>query len=386
MLNALNKVFPAPPAANEKLFRKLVEAVQDYAIFMLDTEGTVLTWNAGAERAKGYTADEIVGRHYSSFFPPEAIAEGLPAKHLRQARTDGHFHEEGWRVRKDGSAFWADIVLTPLYSEEENLLIGFAKVTRDLTARKEQQEALQSAMLAAEAADRAKSAFLANISHELRTPLNAIIGFSEIMHSERLGPLDPQYRDFANDIFNSGKHLLSLINDVLDLSSLDAGYSVLQEEDVDLEDVVRDSVLSVKTLAESKRIALSATLENAPGTLYADRKKLRQIVTNLLSNAVKFTPDSGSVTVSAARQGEALALTVSDTGIGMTAEEIPLALSHFGQIDSRRNRKFEGTGLGLPIVKQLAALHGAEVAISSTVGKGTAVTVLFPAERVIDTG
>ncbi|HEY0281373.1 MAG TPA: PAS domain-containing sensor histidine kinase [Rhizomicrobium sp.] len=386
MLNASNKKPAITPAENEKLFRKLVDAVQDYAIFMLDTEGNVLTWNSGAERLKGYAAAEIIGRHYSCFFLSDAIAAGLPAKQLRQARINGRFQEEGWRMRKDGSTFWADIVLAPIYSEEKNLLIGFAKITRDLTARKQQQEALKSAMIAAEAADRAKSAFLANISHELRTPLNAIIGFSDMMQSEMFGPIGAQYRGFANHILVSGKRLLELINDVIDLSNLEAGYSVVQEEDVDLEEVVRDSILSLRDLAESKQIALTATLETTPGKLRADRKKLRQIITNLLSNAVKFTPASGRVTISTASRGKALALTVTDTGIGMSPEEIPVALSQFGQVDSSHSRKYEGTGLGLPIVKQLAALHNAEVAISSTLGKGTAVTVLFPAERVMDTG
>jgi signal transduction histidine kinase len=243
---------------------------------------------------------------------------------------------------------------------------------------------LQRALVAADAANYAKSQFLATMSHELRTPLNAVIGFAELLKNETLGPVGcEQYRNYAADIFNSGKHLLGMINDILDLAKLDSGHLELSEEVVDLKEAVNACLRIVEPQAEKAQVRLSAALEAHLPRLRADSRRLKQILINLLSNAVKFTPEGGSITVSAACCDGGVVLRVADTGIGIAPEDMPTALARFGQIDSAFSRKYEGSGLGLPLVKQLVELHGGTLSIESEVGVGTIVSVFFPAERVI---
>jgi PAS domain S-box-containing protein len=373
-----------PAAPTETMFRKLVDAVNDYAIYMLDPSGYVLTWNSGAERNKGYSARDIIGRHYSVFFTPEDSAAGLPRKHLLEAKALGRFQEQAWRLRKDGTRFWADVTLTPIYEENDGWLIGFAKVTRDLTARHEQNEALHKAKEQAEQANRAKSIFLANMSHELRTPLNAIIGFSDLLRNETFGPLsNGRYRDYADHILTSGQHLLGLINNVLDISRLDAGQIQVHDEILSLRDMANEACRFVEAMAGSKQIKVDTFAVDAAHHIRADPQHIRQILINLLSNAVKFTPDGGAVSVASAADGDGkLRLIVYDTGIGMTDSDIAVALSRFGQVDNGFTRKYEGTGLGLSIVQQLVGLHDATMDIESEPGKGTTVTITFPSERL----
>jgi signal transduction histidine kinase len=254
-------------------------------------------------------------------------------------------------------------------------------VFRDTAIEKQH---LRIEKLGAEAANRAKSDFLANMSHELRTPLNAIIGFSEILKSEMFGAISERYRVYANDIFNSGSHLLKLINDILDLSKLEAGQGKLDEDTIDLAAAVDACMKLVRPQVERSRLQLSASLDSSVAFIRADDRRLRQILINLLSNAVKFTPEGGQVRVLSFRKEGSLALAVSDTGIGMAPDEIPKALESFGQIDSKISRKYEGTGLGLPLAKSLAEAHGGQLFIESQLGVGTTVTVVLPPGRIIN--
>jgi signal transduction histidine kinase len=235
----------------------------------------------------------------------------------------------------------------------------------------------------AQAASRAKSEFLANISHELRTPLNAIIGFSEVIKTQMFGPLSDRYRNYAGDIFNSGNHLLGLINEILDLSKLEAGQVELHEETVDLAATVEACLNLVETQAEHANIRLSSALDRTAPMIRADDRRLRQILINLLSNAVKFTPGSGEVCVTSVRKHGGLAIAVSDTGIGIAPEDIPKAMTPFGQVDSKISRQHEGTGLGLPLAKHLIELHGGSLSIDSAVNVGTTVTIIIPAQRIV---
>jgi signal transduction histidine kinase len=235
----------------------------------------------------------------------------------------------------------------------------------------------------AEAASRAKSDFLANMSHELRTPLNAIIGFSEVIKTSVFGPVSERYRNYATDIFNSGTHLLGLINEILDLSKLEAGQLTLHEESIDLAQLVEGCMNLVEQLAEQSGIKMSASIDANHPSIRADDRRLRQILINLLSNAVKFTPEGGRIRVSSFAAQGGLAISVSDTGIGMASEDIPRAMTLFGQVDSKISRRHEGTGLGLPLAKHLIELHGGTLTIDSTVGAGTTVTFVLPAERLV---
>jgi len=239
------------------------------------------------------------------------------------------------------------------------------------------------AMLEAEAANRAKSEFLTNVSHELRTPLNAIIGFSEVMSKGMLGPIDnAKYLEYATDISNSGHHLLALINDILDLAKIEAGKLELREEIVDLRAVVNACFAIMKERASLAEVKMKATLPEALPEVLVDELKVKQIIINMLSNAVKFTPRGGHIQVAASIEEGDLVLRIADTGIGIAPEDIQKALDPFTQIDSSLARRYEGTGLGLPLAKRLIELHDGTLAVESALGAGTCVTLTFPGRRL----
>ena len=256
-------------------------------------------------------------------------------------------------------------------------------LVRQLRWRETHQRDLIAARDKAESASRAKSEFLANMSHELRTPLNAIIGFAEIIKNRTFGATSERYSDYAGDIHKSGTHLLSLINDILNLSKLEAGKFQLQEQDVDVAAIVEASMLYVQGQARQADIRISVSLDPEVRFIRADERRLQQVLISLLSNAVKFSLEGGHVRVASNRRGGGLAITVSDTGIGIAPEDIPKALAPFGQIERKVRRKQEGTGLGLPLAKQLVELHGGTFSIESAVNVGTTVTFLLPPSRVV---
>ena len=245
--------------------------------------------------------------------------------------------------------------------------------------------ALQQRAEKAEAESQAKSAFLAVISHELRTPLNAIIGFSGLMESERFGPLGaPRYREYVSDIRNSGEHLLELINNILDLSRAEAGKLHLQEDAVDVVEAMQICVRQMQPRATENRVQLELSVPPSPPMLRGDAAKLRQILFNLLSNALKFTPADGRVLLTfECGADEGITLIVKDTGVGMSPADIPRALEPFTQLDNRLARRYEGTGLGLPLTRSFVELHGGSLRLESAVGEGTMVTVAFPPDRTI---
>jgi PAS domain S-box-containing protein len=261
---------------------------------------------------------------------------------------------------------------------------GTVLLYSDVTADKRREANLESARLEAEAANRTKSEFLANMSHELRTPLNAVIGFSEILKGEVLGPLGNEtYKGYAGDIFNAGNHLLDVINDILDVSRIEAGEYEIQEEDLDLGKIFDTCLRLIEPQAKKADLTIKCDLPRPAPLLRADERAVKQTLLNLLSNAVKFTPQGGSVTAQVrVRDDGGLEISVKDTGIGIAEEDIPKALSVFGQVDSKLARQFEGTGLGLPLVKSYAELHGGTLIMESLINVGTTVTVDFPADRV----
>ena len=243
---------------------------------------------------------------------------------------------------------------------------------------------LNMALESAHAASQTKSAFLANMSHELRTPLNAIIGFSELMMSEAFGPLgSPRYKSYCADIHKGGAHLLSLINDILDISRLEAGKAELTERAVDLAQLLRETCTMVENHARDAGLVLALEIEPDLPHLMGDERRVKQILLNLLSNAIKFTPAGGKVTLSAGLADCAIRVMVEDTGIGISKEDLPKAFESFGQIDNRLSRQYEGSGLGLPLARHLAELHGGSLSIESEVDRGTRATLSFPAARSI---
>jgi signal transduction histidine kinase len=266
--------------------------------------------------------------------------------------------------------------------EAERLRRTVAELERTKTQLEATGANLQHALEAAAAGSQAKSQFLASMSHELRTPLNAVIGFSDVMAAELYGPLTDRQRECVADIRRAGAQLLGLVNDVLDVARLDANALVLDDDEFDIEMIVSDAVALVAVRARESGIALEVNVPSGLPALRGDARRIRQVLVNLLSNAVKFTEAGGEVKVAVVHRRDGMDVTVSDTGIGMAPEDIPTALARFGQIDSRLARKYEGTGLGLPLSKRLIELHGGTLTIESALDVGTVVTVSFPAARV----
>ena len=258
---------------------------------------------------------------------------------------------------------------------------GIVAISTDVTELKDRELELSEALRQAEAADRIKSEFLANMSHELRTPLNAVIGFSEIISSEMFGPIDtPRYKDYARDINASGAHLLDIINDILDLSKIGAGKLELDETHIDVGEIANACINIVKDRAEDGDIQIEQFIPVSLPSLFADDRKLKQILLNILSNAIKFCHAGDRITIDAGIEpsndhGNELVVRVSDTGIGMSSAEVEVAMSVFGQVDSRLSRKHEGTGLGLPLTKALIELHGGQLELESAKGVGTTVSI-----------
>jgi signal transduction histidine kinase len=257
---------------------------------------------------------------------------------------------------------------------------------RQIDALKEELAAARHARRKAMDTARARKNFLTSTSHELRTPLNAILGFSEIIAKEMYGPLqNERYREYAELIHSSGSHVLSLVNDLLDLSKLDAGKLELRVEPVEILKIIIDCVRSVETQSARDHIGISVRVYDGVDRLCGDNKRLHQMLLNLLSNALKFTPVGGDISIDVFRRGPDIAISVSDSGIGIKAEDIPKVLEPFGQIDSALSRKHQGTGLGLPLTKELAELHGGSLTMESNVDVGTTVTITLPPDPMAHT-
>jgi PAS domain S-box-containing protein len=362
------------------LHRLLVESVRDYAIFALDPAGHVLTWNEGAQRLKGYRADEIIGRHFSTFYPAEDIAAGKPAWELEVATRDGRYEEEGWRIRKDGSLFWANVVITAL-RDNTGELVGFAKVTRDLTERRaaEERRIADARRLAeVETANRLKGEFLAAMSHELRTPLNAIGGYAELIEIGIHGPVTPEQRTALERIQQSQRHLLGIITDLLNYSRIEAGEMAYDAVAVPVHDVVE----TVLPLLEPQAAAKGISLENAPCpaglVARADRLKVEQIILNLLSNAVKFTSAGGRIAVESSAASDRVFISVRDTGPGIPADQQVAIFEPFVQLGRTRSSAHAGTGLGLAISRDLARAMGGDLTVESAVDAGSTFTLALP--------
>lgn len=340
----------------EERFRLVIEGVRDYGIFALDPDGKVISWNTGAERIKGWTSDEILGRHFSTFYPGDD-AHDRSMRNLAEAVRDGRMEDEGWRVRKDGTLFWANVVITAL-RDEAGELRGFSKVTRDITERRRAQEALEHARQEAEQASSAKSLFLSRMSHELRTPLNAILGFAQLLeldHSGR-GKTDAASID---QILRAGRHLLALIDEVLDIARIEAGKLGMEIVPVALSGTISEAVGLSLPEAESHRIAIRhETAHLAP--VAADRRRLLQVLLNLLSNAIKYNRPGGEVVITAQVAGERVRVEVVDSGIGVDPGQAGELFQPFTRLAAGAART-EGTGLGLSLSRALIEAMGGSI-------------------------
>ena len=371
---------------SEERLSQIVDSLQE-GFVLYDSDDRIVMWNEKWLSIHDNVVDIVApGLRFEDLLRtcvlrntyPEAFGreEAFVAERIRLHRTPGR---EMIRQNKDGRWF--------VIREVHTTGGGIFALTIDITALKKAETMAQQARMQAEQADRSKSEFLANMSHELRTPLNAIIGFSEVMEKETFGPLGSvKYRSYAKDIKRSGKHLLALISDILDLSKVESGKHELREDDVDVASVAHAAYRLVRPGAAEKRLRLDLNVATDAPLLRADERKLTQILINLLSNAIKFTAAEGSVSLDIRCDATlGYVFEVSDTGIGIAPENIPKAMSQFSQIDSPINRKADGTGLGLPLTKALIELHGGSLTLRSELGVGTTATARFPAERILDT-
>lgn len=384
---------PENPLAEAEVYRRLVKEVRDYAIFMLDEKGFIRTWNAGAERLKGYRPEEIIGRHFSVFYPEADIRNNKPANELEVALAEGRLEDEGWRLRKDGSRFWANVIITAIYDENGNH-VGFAKVTRDLTERRMAEEALRAeraeletrveertAALARanadlEKANRMKDQFLAVLSHELRTPLTSIYGWLGLL---RAGKLDqPDMMKALQVIERNVKAQTQLIDDLLNVSRIMTGNLKIAPQWIDSVSIVNAAVDSIRPAAMAKGIEITVEAADSEG-IYADPDRLQQVVWNLLANAVKFTGKGGVVKVEVGRVASKVQISVSDTGEGIPPDFLPYVFDRFSQADASTTRKTGGLGLGLSIVRHIVELHGGTViAHSEGIGQGATMIIQIP--------
>jgi PAS domain S-box-containing protein len=366
-------------AESERRFRLMVESVIDYAIFMLDAQGRVASWNAGAQRIAGYSAEEMIGQHFSRFYPREDIERRKPEWELEVAGGEGRFEEEGWRVRKDGSVYWANVVITAV-RDDTGRLLGFAKVVRDLTERNRVEAELIRAKVSAEKASEAKSQFLANMSHELRTPLNSLLILARLLADNAGGNLTPKQVQFAQTIYASGMDLLSLINDLLDLAKIEAGaITALNIAPARIEELREDLERTFHQVAQDKGLQFRIVVHPAaPAAIHTDMARLKQVLKNLLANAFKFTKE-GSVSLEIApAETSRLAFSVIDTGIGIAPDKQKIIFEAFQQADGTTSRQYGGTGLGLSISRELTRLLGGEIRVTSEPGKGSTFTLYLP--------
>jgi PAS domain S-box-containing protein len=282
----------------------------------------------------------------------------------------------------DGQIHYLNVSGMPIY-DAAGTFRGYRGTAQDITPQVAAEAEIRRARLEAESASRAKTEFLANISHELRTPLNAILGFSEIMEGQLLGALSERYQTYAADIHKSGQYLHGLVTNILDLSRIEMNQVHLDEEDVEMGELIESSVAMLRMRADEQAVRLAAEVTAGLPHVRCDRLRLKQALINLMANAIKFTHKYGSVTVTARREGDGLALSVVDTGIGMRPEDIPTALEPFRQIEPQINRRHEGVGLGLALTKALVERHGGRLELVSQLGAGTTATIYLPAERMV---
>jgi len=361
----------ASPRSIDERFRALVSSVKDYAIFMLDPSGKIETWNAGAERTKGYLAEEIIGQHMSRFYTPEDLARGLPAKLLAQAIRDGRVESEGWRVRKDGTRFWADVVITALV-DDAGRLIGFAKVTRDLTERLHAQEE-QLRLAHAEEAVRLRDEFLSIAAHELRTPLSALqLQLQGLL--ERPEGIDSRIRAKLERACRSGDRMVTLVDALLDVSRITSGSFNLSASRFDLADAVEDVVERFREHAVRAGSTVTVRAERWLEGRW-DRLRIEQVVTNLLTNALKYAAGT-PVEIDLSGTEQDVIISVADEGPGIPESEKERIFLRFERAAPMRN--FGGLGLGLYVARQITEAHGGEISLASDRPRGAQFLIRLP--------
>lgn len=397
---------------SEGRFENFVKTVPDI-VYGLDANGRFVFLNDAIRRFE-YEPGELIGKHFSEIIPSAQIKSvsrdymlkdysgrqtgDTCAPKLFDERRRGNRMTSGLEVGvvpkshkanpgisgyRGGDVSIAEINSSGMYETigdgKEDVFVGTVGVIRDITERKHAEKALLEAKAEAESANRAKSEFLANMSHELRTPLNSIIGFSEVLKNGMTGPLLPEQKEFVSTIYESGQHLLSLINDILDLSKVEAGKTEFDPSEFSIKDIVNISLVMFKERAFKHSIKVSVDIPDDIGTITADARKIKQVLLNLMSNAIKFTPDGGETGIKAAMTDNEVRVTVWDTGIGIKEEDMSRLFRPFEQLEKSLTKKYAGTGLGLALCKRFIEMHNGRIWAESELGKGSRFTFTIPA-------
>ena len=380
MLRRLNN-----PAELGDQLALLVSSVVDYAIFMLDPTGRIVTWNDGAERIKGYTADEIIGRHFSVFYPAADAEIRKPDWELEVAKRDGRYEEEGWRIRKDGSRFWANVVITAL-RDETGRLRGFGKVTRDLTERRMREEAREAerdreaARLRAHSErmvelEQTKTQFLNLASHELRGPLTVIRGYNSMLEDGSI-PSD-QIPAVARLLEAKLAQIDRLVEQMLETARLEHDTFDVFRDTFDLGDAVQEQLDVLRPLSANHRITLQS--DRTPMLVHGDSARIEAVVANLVDNAMKYSPSGGNIHLTVRSLGSQVHFSVRDEGLGIAPEHMAQLFTRFGRLPTDANVSIPGTGLGLFLCREIAARHGGDITVKSKLGEGSEFTLTLPA-------
>lgn len=373
---------------NEERFRLLVETVKDYAIYRMDPNGIIQTWNEGAQRLKGYQAEEVIGQHFSKFYPPEAIQQGEPEEELKMAKEQGHFEHEGWRIRKDGRQFWANVVITALY-DANGQLNGFTKITRDLTEQKKAKEELQASeqrfretaetlkyqSSQLEAVNKELESFCYSISHDLRAPLRAIDGFSQAIYEEYTDKLDDTGKRYLTRVREGSQQMAELIDDMLNLSRLTRG-ELNFEEDINLSQIARSIAMDLQRMEPDRQVTFSIEEDLI---VCGDKRLLQSMMWNLIGNAWKYTSKHSTAHIEFGKitNGKTI-FYVKDDGAGFNMQYADKLFGAFQRL--HKSSEFAGTGVGLATVARIIHRHGGKIWAEGEVEKGA--TFYFTLEPV----
>ena len=350
----------------------------------MDADGYIQTWNKGAEKTKGYKPEEIIGKHFSQFYPKEDADAKKPERELEIAKKLGRVEDEDWRIRKDGSRFWANVVITALYDDDGELQ-GFAKVTRNLTDRKEHEDHLRTANALLQEQQQelkrlneSKDEFISLASHQLRTPATAIKQLLGLLIEGFEGPLPESVATIINKTYESNERQIMIVNSLLRVAQIDAGKVILRKKSIDINTIVESVTKQYQAVIESKKQRLVTSLASHPVYGMVDVQYYRMAIENILDNASKYTEEGGTVEVSVARKGEYAVVSVKDSGVGIEPNNVPLVFYMFHLIHNDLYHKVAGSGLGLYWVDKVIDLHQGKLDVESEIGKGTTFHVCVP--------
>lgn len=367
-------------------YKLLVDSVQDYAIFWMDDKGYIKTWNKGAEKLKGYKPEDIIGKHFSKFYLPDDIEARKPWKALEVAARMGRAETEGWRLRKDGSKFWASVIITALY--DDNLkLVGYAKVTRDLTERKQHEDELMqaNAILRTQQAElqllnNAKDEFISLASHQLRTPATAIKQLLGLFTEGFLPDVGEQHLEIIKKAYDSNERQLAIVSSLLKVAQVDAGKLILQQGDCNLKQLLESIIEDFRDSFKVKKQAVALFIHDPGLMIRADSQHLRMALENLVSNASKYTYANGSVTITVSKVRSWVRISVADNGVGIAPRDLDGLFEKFRRIPNDLSEQVGGSGLGLYWAHKVITLHGGRIDVESEVNEGTTFNVYLPAE------